>query len=164
MKIYLQNPDNGAPIKKFYDGQNYWKLDVGEVAAFPEGVAFMLKRTYGFLREVSLEEFELQLDKLEKTQVAKVKVDSSGQLVPKKEEEVKEEEEKLEVQKKEIKKNKEKVVKAKEAQPDKLSYEEMPRGALIAEINKRNIKIQGFGRGRVSKEHLIQLLENDDNK
>ena len=38
MKIYLYNPDNGANIKKWYDGHNFWKLDVGEVAAFPDAV------------------------------------------------------------------------------------------------------------------------------
>jgi hypothetical protein len=162
MKIYLENPSNGAPIKNWYDGHNYWSLEVGEVMAFPESVGQALRHTYGFLREVSLEEFELQLSKLESIQIPKVKVNESGQLVPKDEEEVAKEKEELEVKKEEVKKAKGKVSKANDAKPSKPSYQDLPRGALIAECNKRGVEIKGFGRGVVSKQRIIELLENDD--
>lgn len=166
MKIYLHNPDNGSKIKGWYDGSNYWKLDVGEVAAFPKGAGEGLVRTYGFLRRLSLEEFEIQLAKLEKEEPAKIKVASDGSLQPKSEEEIKVEKEVIEVKKEEVKKLKKKVKEAKDAEPDKPHYYEMSRGALINEASKRGIEIKGLGvKGvTITKDQVINYLENDDAK
>ena len=163
MKKYLFNPDNGAPIKNWFDGTNFWNLNVGEVLAFSEQAANGLLKTYGFLQELSSEEFEVQLAKLD-TEPAKIKVDSDGSLQPKTEEEVKIEKEVLEVKKEKVKKLKKKVKEAKDAEPAKPEYWELPRGALINEVNKRGIEIKGLQtKGvHISKEQLISYLENDD--
>src|SRR3990167_9302964 len=108
MKIYLYNPESGAPIKNWSDGSNFWKLGIGEVAGFPEATAKMLKATYGFLQEVSQEDFEAQLAKFEKEEPTKIKVDSDGALVPKTDEDIEGEKEAIEIKKKMIKKTKEK--------------------------------------------------------
>lgn len=163
-KIYLYNPESGAPIKNWYDGSNFWKLAVGECAAFPVDVAARLRATYGFLQELSSEEFEIRLGKLEKEEPAKIKVSPEGTLEPKSNEEIAGEKEVIEAKKKEIKTLKEKVTKAKDAEPAKGEYWELPRGALINELKKREIEVKGLGKKgiTVSKEQLINLLESDD--
>ena len=164
MKKYLYNPNNGAPIKNWFDGSSHWNLDVGEVLAFPKDAGERLLRTYGFLQELSPEEFEVQLAKLEKTEPAKIKVDSDCSLKPKSEEEVEAEKESLEAKKEEVKKLKKKVKEAKDAEPAKPHYYELPRGALINEINKRGIEVPGLGKKsvNVTKDQLINYLENND--
>ena len=161
--IYLYNPDSGAPIKNWWDGHNYWNLAIGEVAGFPEATAGLLKKTYGFLVEVSVEEFEARLERLEKHVPLKVKVGDEGGLVPKSEDEIEEEKTKLEEEKKTIKKAKEKVMAAKEAEPATPDLWELSRGDLINECNRRNIEVKGLGKKgiRVTKEQLINLLENE---
>ena len=163
-KKYLYNPTNGAPIKKFFDGHNFWKLDVGEIAAFPEKTGELLKYTYGFLQEVSPDDFDSYLAKLEKEEVSKVVVDTNGQAQAKPVEVVEFEEKKLEEKKKVAKEVKGKLAKAKDAEPDKLNYWEMPRGALLNEIDKRELEVKTAKGVYVSKEQLISLLENNDNE
>lgn len=165
-KIYLYNPERGSPIKNWYDGTSYWKLAVGDTAAFPQEVGRRLKQTYGFLQELSAEEFEVQLAKLAKAEPARIKVSPEGQLVPKSEEELAEEKKQFEVKKEEIKSLKEKMAKAPEAKPDEPAYWELSRGALINELDKRGVEIKGLNKKGVyvTKEQLISLLENDDNK
>ena len=162
-KKYLYNPSSGAPIKKWYDGTNFWKLDVGEIAAFPEKSAELLKYTYGFLQEVSPDDFDSYLAKLEKEEVSKVVVDANGQAQAKPVEAVEAEEKVLEKKKKVAKEVKAKLAKAKDAEPDKLNYWEMPRGALLNELDKRGVEVKTAKGVYVTKEHLITLLENDDN-
>lgn len=166
MKKYIFNPNNGAAIKNWNDGSSYWNLKVGEVMAFPKDVGEKLLRTYGFLQEFSPEEFEVQLAKLDQTEVPKIKVDSDGALQPKSEEEVKVEKEVLEVKKEKVKELKKKVKEAKDAEPAKPEYHELSRGALINEVNKRGIEVKGLSvKGVwVTKDQLISYLENDDNK
>ena len=163
-KIYLHNPDNGAKIKNWYDGSNFWSLDVGEVAAFPKGAGEDLARTYGFLRKISLEDFEAELTKLDKTEPTKIKVASDGSLQPKSKEEIDAEKEVLETKKEEVKKLSKKIKEAKDAEPAKPHYYELPRGALINECNKRGIEVKGLNtKGvHVTKDQLINYLENDD--
>ena len=57
-----------------------------------------------------------------------------------------------------------KVKEAKDAEPAKPEYWELNRGALINEVNKRGIEIKGLNTKGVyiSKEQLINYLENDD--
>ena len=162
-KIYLYNPDNGASIKKWYDGTNFWKLGVGEIAAFPEKAGQLLKHTYAFLQEVSPEDFDTYLAKLEKQEVAKVVVDANGQAQAKPVEVVEAEEVALKEKVKVAKKIKTKLKDAKDAEPDKLGYWEMSRGALLNEIDKRDIEVKVAKGVYVGKEQLISLLENDDN-
>lgn len=164
MKIYLYNPENGAPIKNWYDGTNYWKLGIGEVAVFPEAVGYKLKQTYGFLRELNLEEFEAQLAKLEKSEPAKIKVDSDGTLQPKTEEEMVVEKKEVEIKKEAVKSLKKKAKEAKDAEPSYPDYWELNRGSLVNEINKRGIEVKGLNTKGVyvTKEQLISYLENDD--
>ena len=164
MKQYLYNPENGAPIKKFYDGHNFWKLDVGEVAAFPEAVGERLKHTYAFLQEVNPEDYDNYLAKLEKQEVSKVVVDDVGQAHAKPFEVVEAEEKVLKVKVETAKKIKDKVKKAKDAEPDKLNYWEMPRGALLNELDKREVEVKSAKGVYISKEQLISLLENNDNE
>lgn len=166
MKKYLYNPENGSKIKGFYDGSNHWSLEVGECKAFPEAIGERLKRTYGFLREVSFEEAELMLAKLEKEEPTKIKVDSDGKFVPKTEEDLAEDKKVLESKKEEVKKVKKLAKEAEEAKPDSLDYWEMSRGALLVEANKRGVEVRGIGKKKVyvSKEQIINLLENDDAK
>lgn len=161
---YLYNPESGAPIKKWYDGTNFWKLDVGEVAAFPEKVGDRLVHTYGFLQEVNPEDYDAYLAKLEKSEVAKVVVDDKGMAHAKPSEIVDAEEKALKVKIETAKKIKDKVKKAKDAEPDKLNYWEMPRGALLNEIDKRGLEVKTAKGVYVSKEQLISLLENNDNE
>ena len=165
MKIYLHNPDSGAPIKNWWDGHNFWSLDVGEVKAFSEGAGSGLKRTYGFLQEVSPEEFELKLAKLEREEPSKLKVGPEG-LTEKHPEEIEEEKKVIEKKKVEAKKLKAKLDKAKDAEPEQPHYYERPRGSLLAEVKKRGIeaKVLEDKKNYVSKDTLIQLLENDDKK
>ena len=165
MKKYIYNPNNGALIKNWFDGSSFWNLKVGEVSAFPLDVGERLMRTYGFLQELSPEEFEVQLAKLEK-EPAKIKVDSDGSLQPKSDEELKVEKEVLEVKKEKVKELKKKVKEAKDAEPAKPEYHELSRGALINEVNKRGIEVKGLNvKGVwVTKDQLISYLENDDNK
>ena len=164
MKIYLYNPDNGANIKKWYDGHNFWKLDVGEVAAFPDAVGERLKDTYAFLQEVNPEDYDVYLAKLEKQEVSKVVVDNVGQAHAKPAEVVDAEEKALKAKVEVAKKIKDKVKKAKDAEPDKLDYWEMPRRALLNEIDKRGLEVKTAKGVYVSKEQLISLLENNDNE
>lgn len=163
MKIYLYNPENGAPIKNWWDGHNFWTLDVDEVVAFPEAAGNMLKSTYGFLQEVSPEEFELKLAKLERTEPTKIKVGPEG-LTEKLPEEIEEEKKVLDKEKSKAKKLKAKLDKAKDAEPQSPDYWERPRGSLMAEVLKRGIqaKVLEDKKNYVSKETLIQLLENND--
>src|SRR3989338_9480442 len=77
-KKYLYNGDKGENIKKWFDGTNFWKLEVGEVAAFPDKVGERLKTTYGFLQEVNPEDYDSYLAKLEKQEVSKVVIDDIG--------------------------------------------------------------------------------------
>ena len=165
-KQYLYNPESGAPIKNWYDGHNFWNLAVGEVAAFPEKSAQMLQEVYGFLQTISLDEFEAKLVKLDKEEVPTVRPNADGQIVPKDEDELKVDKEVLANKKKEAKALKAKVEKAKDAEPATPNYWELPRGALINEINKRGIEVQGLNKkgSHISKESLINYLENDDNK
>lgn len=165
-KTYLHNPESGAPIKNWYDGTNFWSLGIGEVAAFPERAAHMLKETYGFLQVLSLDEFEAQLAKLDKEEVATVKPNADGQIVPKSDDELSVDKEVLVKKKKEAKILKAKIEKAKDAEPVKPEYWEMSRGALINEINRREIEVQGLGKkgSYISKESLINYLESNDNK
>ena len=164
-KTYLYNPDSGAPIKNWWNGHNFWSLGVDEVAAFPEDVGSALKHTYGFLQEVSPEEFELKLAKLEREEPSKLKVGPAG-LEEKHPEEVEEEKKVIEKKKVEAKKLKVKLDKAKDAEPSKPEYWERPRGSLLAEVSNRGIqaKVLDDKKSYVSKETLIQLLENDDKK
>lgn len=164
MKKYLYNPKSGSSIKNWYDGTNYWNLEVDEVAAFPEGTGEKLQRTYGFLQELSPEEFEVQLAKLEKVEPVKIKVDADGSLQPKSEEEMEEDKKSLEVKKEKVKALKKKVKEAKDAEPAKPKYWELSRGALINEINKREIEVKGLNKKgvNVTKEQLINYLENYD--
>src|SRR3990167_8101156 len=162
-KKYLYNPSSGAPVKKWFDGTNFWKLDVGEIAAFPEKAGELLAHTYGFLQEVSPDDFDSYLAKLEKEEVSKVVIDTNGQAQAKPVEVVEFEEKKLEEKKKVAKEVKVKLGKAKDAEPDKLGYWEMPRGALLNELDKREIEVKTAKGVYVSKEQLISLLENDDN-
>ena len=163
-KIYLYNPENGGNIKKWYDGHNFWKLEVGEVAAFPEAVGERLKYTYAFLQEVNPEDYDSYLAKLEKSEVAKVVVDDKGMAHAKPSDIVEAEEKALKEKVKVAKAIKVKVEKAKDAQPDKLNYWEMPRGALLNEIDKRGLEVKTAKGVYVSKEQLISLLENNDNE
>ena len=55
------------------------------------------------------------------------------------------------------------IKKAKDAEPDELNYWEMPRGALLNELDKRGVEVKTAKGVYVTKEHLITLLENDDN-
>ena len=162
-KKYLYNPDNGANIKKWFDGTNFWKLEVGEVAAFPDKVGERLKTTYGFLQEVNPEDYDSYLAKLEKQEVSKVVVDNEGMAQAKPVEIVEAEEKVLKEKVKVAKAIKEKVKKAKDAEPDDLDYWEMPRGALLNELDKREVEVKTAKGVYVSKEQLISLLENDDN-
>lgn len=164
MKQYLYNPDSGAPIKNWYDGHNFWNLAVGEVAAFNERTAQMLKETYGFLQVISLDEFEARIAKLDKEEVPTVRPNADGQIVPKSEEELNADKEALEAKKKEAKKLKAKVKEAKDAEPATPAYWEMSRGALIVEVSKREIDVKGLGKkgSYISKEQLINYLESDD--
>lgn len=161
-KIYLYNPDNGSPIKKWFDGMNFWKLDIGEIAAFPENSGTRLKTTYGFLQVVSPDEFDAYLAKLDKQVISKVKVGVEG-LEPKPADEVEAEEQVLEIKKKEAKAMKAKIKTAKDAEPDKLNYWEMNRGLLLNEIGRRGLEVKTAKGVYVSKEQLISLLENNDN-
>lgn len=163
MKRYLLNSEKGAPIKNWYDGSNHWSLDVGEVKAFPEAAADLLVNVYAFLQEVSVEEYEAQLAKLDKVVPMKVKVGDEGGFVPKNENEIKEEKEELEVKKTNVKKAKKKVEEAKDAEPEKPSLWEMTRGALIALAGKKNVEIKGLGKKgvKVTKEQIINLLEDE---
>src|SRR3990167_7956135 len=113
-KRYLYNPSSGSSIKKWYDGHNFWKLDVGEVAAFPEAVGERLKHTYAFLQEVNPEDYDSYLAKLEKSEVAKVVVDDNGMAHAKPSELFDAEESVLKDKIETAKKIKEKVKKAKE--------------------------------------------------
>ena len=164
MKTYIYNPESGAPVKNWFDGHSYWSLEVGEVAAFPERSAEMLKDTYGFLQVISLEEFEARLAKLDKEEVSTVRPNADGQIVPKSEAELEADKKALEAKKKEAKALKSKVEKAKDAEPAQPAYWEMPRGALIAEVAKREIDVKGLGKkgSYISKEQLINYLESDD--
>ena len=165
MKIYLYNPDSGAPIKNWWDGHNFWSLDVGEVKAFSEGAGQALRHTYGFLQEVSPEEFELKLAKLEREEPSEIKVGPTG-LEQKKPDEIEEEKKEIEKKKTEAKKLKSKLDKAKDAEPEQPHYYERPRGSLLAEVKKRGIeaKVLEDKKSYVTKDTLIQLLENDDKK
>ena len=162
-KIYLYNPESGASIKNWWDGHNFWTLGVDEVAVFPEATGNMLKLTYGFLQEVSPEDFELKLAKLEREEPAKIKAGPEG-LTEKLPEEIEEEKKVLNKKKTEAKKLKVKLDKAKNAEPEKPEYWERPRGSLMAEVLKRSIqaKVLEDKKNFVSKETLIQLLENND--
>ena len=164
MKTHIYNPANGAPIKNWWDGTSRWNLGVDEVAGFPQDVGKRLLETYQFLVEVSVDEFESRLAKLEKEEPTKIKVNPEGQLVPKSEEEVEAEREVIEKKKESVKAAKEKVKKAKDAEPATPNYWELPRGDLIAECDRRNIEVKGLGKKGVyvTKEQLINLLENDD--
>ena len=163
-KKYLYNPGNGANIKKWYDGHNFWKLEVGEVAAFPEAVGERLMYTYAFLQEVNPEDYDNYLAKLEKSEVAKVVVDDKGMAHAKPSDLVDAEEKALKEKVKVAKAIKAKVEKAKDAEPDELHYWEMPRGALLNEIDKRGLEVKTAKGVYVSKEQLISLLENNDNE
>ena len=163
-KTYLFNPLSGSKIKNWSDGSNFWALDVGEIAGFSEKTAEMLRSTYGFLQVVSQDEYEAQLAKLESTEIPKIRVGSDGSLQPKSSSEIAGEKATLEEEKKALKAGKEKLDKAKDAEPDVMDYWEMNRGSLINELKKREIEIKGLGKKgvTVSKEQLINLLENDD--
>ena len=163
-KKYLYNPENGANIKKWYDGHSFWKLNVGEVVAFPEAVGERLQDTYAFLQEVNPEDYDAYLAKLDKLEVSKVVVDDVGQAHAKPAEVVEAEEKALKEKVKVAKEIKDKVKKAKDAEPDKLNYWEMPRGALLNEIDKRGLEVKTAKGVYVSKEQLISLLENNDNE
>ena len=162
-KVYLANPDNGAPIKNWWDGSNRWSLGVGEVKAFPVEAARHLLAVFGFLQEVSVEEFETRIAALDRVEVPKIKVSPEGGLVPKPEVEVQAEVEVLETKKATLKKEKKKVEAAEDAEPEKPDYWELSRGDLINECQKRGIEIKGLGKKGVSvtKEFIINLLEND---
>ena len=162
MKIYLYNPDSGAPVKNWWDGHNYWSLAVGEVAIFPEAAGRLLKTTYAFLVEVSIEEYEAKLTQLEKAEPKKIKVAPSGEIVPKEADELVADQVILDQEKAATKKVKEKVAKAKEAEPVDPEYWELSRGDLINECHRRAIEIKAPS--KVTKESLINLLENDDQK
>jgi hypothetical protein len=164
MKLFLYNPENGSSIKKWYDGSSFWKLEVGEMAAFPVAVGERLKETYGFLQVVSPEDFDSYLAKLDKKEVSKVVVDSQGQAQAKPVEVVEKEEKALLEEKKLAKEMKEKVKKVKDAEPDDLEYWEMSRGSLLNEIDKRGLEVKTAKGVYVSKEQLISLLENNDNE
>lgn len=162
-KVYLYNPENGAPIKNWWDGHNFWTLGVDEVAAFPEDAGNRLKMTYGFLQEVSPEDFELKLAKLNRAEPSNIKVGPNG-LTEKSAEEIEEEKKAIEKEKAVAKKLKVKLDKAKDAEPEKPEYWERPRGSLMAEVKNRGIeaKVLEDKKNYVSKETLIQLLENND--
>jgi len=159
--IYLYNPKNGAPIKNWNDGQNRWTLDVDEVKAFPEKAAELLSGVYGFLRKLTEDEAETMLEIAQSKKVEQNKV-VEGIIVSKTNEEIAVEEEVIKKAEKEAKEIVAKIKKAPEAEPSKPKYEELNRGDLISECHKRKIEIKGLGRSYVSKEHIIQLLENDD--
>ena len=162
MKVYLLNPESGAPIKNWWDGNDRWSLDVGEVKAFPEGAAEKLRNVYAFLQVVSLEEYEARLAKLESQSVAKIKVSDEGQLVPKTDEEIEAEKALIAGKKEKIVKEKKMVASAEDAKPDKPNFWELSRGDLINECNKLGIDVKGLGKKgvKVTKEALINLLEN----
>lgn len=166
MKVFLHNPTNGAPIKNWYDGSERWSLDVGEVKAFPTKAAEALSAVFGFLRVVSEEEYELMLARLEEKEKnpPKVKVDASGDLVPKADAEVAAEVEKTKKEIDTVKKVLAKVKKAPDAKGENPPYSEWSRGEVFAEVGKRGLEIKGLGKSRISKEQLINILENDDNK
>ena len=164
MKVYLYNPESGAPIKNWNDGTNRWSLAVGETKAFPLEAGNGLKETYGFLQVVSEQEFDNALDALDKKKLAKIKVDEDGSLVPKEEEELKEEQERTETKKKNLRSLKAKIKDAEDAEPEKPTYWELPRGDLINEVRKRELDVKGLNKkgSFVSKEQLIAYLEQDD--
>lgn len=164
MKVFLYNPDNGSPIKNWYDGNNFWSLPVGECAAFPERAGAMLKATYGFLQNLNPEEFELRLGQLEKEEVDKVKVGPEGGLIPKVEDEMALDKKVLEKKKVKARKTKKALDKAKDAEPEMPNYYKLSRGALIVELQKRKVEIRGLNTKGVwvNKDSLINLLENDD--
>src|SRR3990167_3854222 len=117
----------------------------------------------GFL-EVDPEDYDSYLAKLEKEEVSKVVVDANGQAQAKPVEAVEAEEKALEKKKEVAKEVKAKLAKAKDAEPDKLGYWEMPRGALLNELDKRGVEVKTAKGVYVTKEQLITLLENDDNE
>lgn len=161
MKVFLLNPTNGAPVKNWYDGSNRWSLDVGEVKAFPPAVADKLTEIFGFLQKLSEGEAEAKLAQVEQEEPSQVKVGPLGNLVPKTPLEIAQDEEVLKEKKVAVKKMVEKVKKAKDAEPENPPFEEWSRGELIAEAHKRKIEIKGLGKGKVTKEQIISLLENE---
>lgn len=162
MKIYLYNPSNGAPIKNWHDGSSRWSLDVDEVKAFPEHVATKLAEIFGFLQRLNEGEAEAKLAQLEQETPSQVKVGPLGNLIPKEEIEIAKDEEEIKEKKTKAKKIVEKVKKAKDAEPENPPYEDWSRGELIAEAHKRKIEIKGLGKGKITKEQIISLLENAD--
>lgn len=161
-KKYLYNPKNGSPIKNWYDGTNYWNLEVGEVVAFPKDSGERLLKVYGFLQELSPEEFEIQLAKLEKAEPVKVKVAFDGSLQPKSEEELESDKKELNAKKEQVRELKKKVKGAKDAEPAKPAYWELSRGSLLNEINKRGIELKTAKGVYITKDQLINYLENYD--
>ena len=165
-KVFLYNPQNGSPIKNWYDGSERWSLEIDEVKGFPTQTANALRGVFGFLQEVSEQDSEallLRLEEKEKNPTT-VRLDGSGDFVPKPESEIKAELEEIKKKKEVVKKVLAKVKKAPEAKPENPSYDEMNRGEVFAECVKRGIEIKGLGKSRVSKEQLVALLINDDNK
>ena len=134
---------------------------MNEVKAFSPAVADKLVEIFGFLQKVSEQESEQLLAKLDVEPVA-VKVAPTGELVPKTEEELAGEKAEIEEKKTAVKKLTAKIKKAPEAEPENPPYKEWSRGELISEAHKRKVEIKGFGKGYVSKEQIIQLLENND--
>ena len=139
-------------------------MKVGEVRAFPVDAGTRLKEVYGFLQEISLEEYESKITALEKEEVPKIKVDSEGKLVPKSSDELKADEGTRKEKISKLEKEKDLAENAEDAEPEKPGYWELSRGDLINECNKRSIDVKGLGKKGVyvSKEQLINLLENDD--
>ena len=161
MKVFLFNPSNGAPIKNWYDGSNRWSLDVDEVKSFPSATADKLVEIYGFLQRLSEGEAETKLAKVEDEKPAQVKVGPLGNLVPKAPEELAQDEEETKEKKVKAKKLVEKVKKAKDAEPENPPYEEWSRGELITEAHKLKIEIKGLGKSKITKEQLVNLLNNE---
>ena len=161
-KVYLYNPEDGAPIKNWWDGSDRWNLDVGEVKAFPERAAELLTDVYAFLQKVSLEEYEEKIAKLENEETPKIKVGAEGGFVPKSSQELDQDEASKEKKKAKLKKEKDKVVAAKDAEPENPNLWELSRGDLINECTRKGIEIKGLGKKgvRVTKEQIINLLEN----
>lgn len=162
MDKFLYNPTK-AEIKNWFDGVNRWSLGPDEVKAFPEEVAHKLVSVYQFLVMLTEAEVDARLAALEAEKVVDVKVEGD-KIVPKSEDEVKADKEKLETKKKVAKTLKTKVSKASKAEPDKVDYHSLSRGDLIALAHSRGVEIKGLGNVSITKEQVIQLLENDDNK
>ncbi len=164
-KTYIYNPTDGAPITNWYDGHSYWSIAVDEVKNLPPDVAKRLKATYGFLVEITQEEAESMLARVEETikSPAPNKV-VGGEIVVKTEDEIVQEIAAAQTKKGFLKKLLAKIKKSSEdeSKPAQPKYEDLSRGLLLSEAIKRNLDLKAFGKTKITKEQVISMLRNND--